>query len=118
MIARREELKRRLAAARERLEAQALPQAEKEQAEYERKLAARQARAGAGQAPKVPSGEPEAQQQSNLTDADSRLMRKNKRAEFEQAYKAQATVDAEGSQLIVGQGVSQNASDRGSWQRA
>ena len=76
MIARREELKRRLAAARERLEAQALPQAEKEQAEYERKLAARQARAGAGQAPKVPSGEPEAQQQSNLTDADSRLMRR------------------------------------------
>ena len=70
MIARREELKRRLAAARERLEAQALPQAEKEQAEYER------------------------------------------------AFKAQATVDAEGSQLIVGQGVSQNASDRGSWQPA
>ena len=76
-------------------------------------LAARQERGGTGRMPQAPSTEPDAQQQSNLTDPDSRLMRKNQRAEFEQAYNAQATVDAEGSQLIVGQGLSQNASDKG-----
>ena len=112
-IGRREELKRQLLAARGRLEAQTRARAEAEQAEYERKLAARRERGGAGRAPQPPSGEPEGKQQSNLTDADSRLTRKNKRAEFEQAYNAQATVDAEGSQLIVGQGVSQSASDKG-----
>ena len=112
-IARREELQRQLLAARERLEAQARAKAEAEQAEYERKLAARRERGGSGRVPQPPSAEPAEQQQSNLTDPDSRLMRKNQRAEFEQAYNAQATVDAEGSQLIVGQGVSQSASDKG-----
>jgi hypothetical protein len=38
-------------------------------------------------------------------------MRKNKRASFTQSYNAQAAVDADGSQLIVGQHVSQSASD-------
>ncbi len=36
--------------------------------------------------PKPPSEEPEAKHQSNLTDPDSRLVRKHKWAEFEQAY--------------------------------
>ena len=38
-------------------------------------------------------------------------MRKHKRAGFTQGYNAQAAVDADGSQLIVGQHVSQSASD-------
>ena len=46
-----------------------------------------------------------------LTDEDSRLMRKSKRSGYEQAYNAQAVVDAEGSQLILGARVSQCASD-------
>jgi hypothetical protein len=40
-------------------------------------------------------------------------MRKNKRAGFTQSYNAQAAVDADGSQLVVGQHVSQSASDYG-----
>ena len=38
-------------------------------------------------------------------------MRKNQRASFTQSYNAQAAVDADGSQLVVGQHVSQSASD-------
>jgi transposase len=45
---------------------------------------------------------PEGSQQINLTDADSALMRKSKRDSYEQAYNAQAVVDADGSQLILG----------------
>ncbi len=45
---------------------------------------------------------PEDSQQINLTDADSALMRKSKRDGYEQAYNAQAVVDADGSQLILG----------------
>ncbi len=111
-IQRREELQKRLKAAREKLEQRAGEKAQQEQAEYERKVAARQARNGAGRPPKPPSEEPAAKDQSNLTDADSRLMKKNQRADFEQSYNAQATVDAEGSQLVVGQGVSQNCNDK------
>lgn len=50
--------------------------------------------------------------QTNLTDPDSALMRKNKASAFEQAYNAQAVVDAEGSQLVLGVRVGENASDR------
>ncbi len=103
-IQRREELQKRLQAAQEK--------AKQEQAEYERKVAARQERNGAGRAPQPPSEEPAGKDQSNLTDADSRGMKKNQRADFEQSYNAQATVDAEGSQLVVGQGVSRNCNDK------
>lgn len=37
-----------------------------------------------------------------MTDSDSRLMEKNNRSEYSQSYNAQAVVDAEGSQLVVG----------------
>ena len=38
-------------------------------------------------------------------------MRKNKRAGFTESYNAQAAVDADGSQFIVGKHVSRSASD-------
>ena len=53
-----------------------------------------------------------ADEQSNLSDPDSRLMRKSKQHEYRQAYNAQAVVDAGGSQLIVGARVTNCASDR------
>ncbi len=62
--------------------------------------------------PKGPDETPRANEQSNLSDPDSRLMRKSKRHEYRQAYNAQAVVDAAGSQLILGARVSQCASDR------
>ncbi len=39
-------------------------------------------------------------------------MRRNKRSEYRQCYNAQAVVDAQGSQLVVGSRVSTCASDR------
>ena len=115
-IARREALRDKLDAARRRLEAQAQAQARAaaEREAYEAKVAAREKRRGRakGKHPKPPAGTPAAAAQSNLSDPDSRLMRKSKHHEYRQAYNAQAAVDAGGSQLIVGARISQCASDR------
>ncbi len=113
-IARREALRDQLDAARRRLEAQAKARAEAERADYEAKVAARETRKGRakGKHPKAPDETPRPDEQSNLSDPDSRLMRKSKKHEYRQAYNAQAVVDAGGSQLILGARVSQCASDR------
>lgn len=114
-LARRQRLGSQLDAACERLERQAKERAAAEQAEYERKVAARAMRRGRakGRHIKPPDDTPPPMAQSNLTDADSGLMRKNKRSEYQQAYNAQAVVDADGSQLVLGARVSRCASDRG-----
>lgn len=113
-IARRQALHDQLDAARRRLEAQAKARAEAERADYEAKLAARDKRKGRakGKHPKAPDETPRPDEQSNLSDPDSRLMRKSKKDSYRQAYNAQAVVDAGGSQLILGARVSQCASDR------
>ena len=113
-IARREALRDKLDAARRRLEAQARARAAAERAAYEAKVAARAGRKGRakGKRPKPPEGTPRGDEQSNLSDPDSRLMRKSRRHEYRQAYNAQAVVDAGGSQLILGARVSTCASDR------
>ena len=61
--------------------------------------------------PNLPSDKPKGKDQSNLTDADSRLMRKGQNGAYSQSYNAQASVEAEGSQLIVSAHVSQCAAD-------
>ena len=88
--------------------------ADSERAEYERKVAARARRTGSrkGRHIKPPTEAPEAKAQINLTDADSALMRKSRHHEYRQAYNAQAAVDADGSQLVLGSRVSVCASDR------
>jgi transposase len=108
-------LRGKLDAARQRLEAQAKARAEAERAAFEAKAAAREQRSGRakGKHPKPPDDTPGPDEQSNLSDPDSRLMRKSKQHEYRQAYNAQAVVDAEGSQLILAGRVSQCASDRG-----
>ena len=113
-IARREALRDKLDAARRRLEAQAQARAAAEREAWEAKVAAREKRRGRakGKHPQPPTGTPAADAQSNLSDPDSRLMRKSKHHEYRQANNAQAAVDAGGSQLIVGARVSQCASDR------
>jgi transposase len=112
-IARREALKAQLDAACARLEAEAKARAEAERADYERRKAAHETdgRNGGGRPPSPPRETPRPEQQSNLTDPDSRLMRKNKRSAYRQSYNAQAAVDADGSQLVLGARVSQCASD-------
>jgi len=113
-IARRKALRDQLDAARDRLETQARARAAAEWADYEAKIAARDKRKGRGKGkhPKPPSETPRPEEQSSLSDPDSRLMRKSKNHEYRQAYNAQAVVDAAGSQLILGARVSNCASDR------
>lgn len=110
-IARREVLKAKLDEACARLEADARAEAEAEQAGYEEKMAAWKARNGRGGKPKPPDDAPPPDRQGNLTDPDSKLMRKSKRHEFRQAYNAQAVVDADGSQLVLTTNVAQTPGD-------
>ena len=94
---------------------QALPkEIARREALCDRLDAARETRTGRakGKHPKPPDETPRADEQSNLSDPDSRLMRKSKQHEYRQAYNAQAVVDAGGSQLIVGARVTNGASDR------
>lgn len=113
-LGRRETLKGKLQEARKRIEARSKKKAQSEQTEYERKVKAREQRTGSAKGCEIkkPDPTPEAKTQDNLTDPDSRLMRHNKRSPFEQAYNAQAVVDADGSQLVLSTHVSQCASDR------
>ena len=61
-----------------------------------------------GKAIKKPAGIPKDSAQRNFTDPESRIMKNHEG--FVQAYSAQAAVDAE-SQVIVGQALTNNASD-------
>ena len=112
-ITRREVLKAKLDEACARLEAEAMARAEAEQNEYDEKRQKWEALEGQrrGSAPKPPSDVPPPERQSNLTDPDSKLMRKSERHEFRQAYNAQAVVDADGSQLVLTTNVAQTPSD-------
>jgi transposase len=112
-LQRREKLEAKLAEAQAKLEARARQEAEAQRPEYEAKVAARAQRPGSskGPRPKPPRVEPEPTAQINLTDEDSRLMRRSRNEAYEQCYNAQAAVCAEGSQLIVGVAVSQCAAD-------
>lgn len=110
-IARREALKAKLDEACARLEAEAAARAAEEQAGYKEKVEAWEARNRRGGKPKPPDDAPPADRQSNLTDPDSKLMRKSKRHEIRQAYNAQAVVDADGSQLVLTTNVAQTPGD-------
>ncbi len=119
-IARREKLAAKMDRAIEELKERAKRRDEKARAEFEKKLAERErkeketGKKPAGVAPKPPKTGPEnSDEQVNLTDPDARIMRKNKRSGFTQSYNAQAAVDADGSQLIVGNHLSQSPSDSG-----
>ena len=98
-------------AAKAALEAEAKAAAEatvKEEAAAEEK---RQAEGRKKPGPKAapPSGEPDPKAQKNFTDPESRIMKS--KGGFVQAFNAQAAVDAE-AQVIVAQGVTQDANDR------
>uniref|UniRef100_UPI0025F5F92C transposase n=1 Tax=uncultured Thiocystis sp. TaxID=1202134 RepID=UPI0025F5F92C len=112
------ELKRReqrlavIAAAKAEIEARAHARFAAEQAEYERKLAEREARRErTGRKPaKAPEPGPRAKDQVSLTDAESRIM-PTAGGGFEQAYNAQAGVDTE-THLIVAQHVTDHTNDK------
>jgi len=114
-LKRREQRLERIAAAKAEIEERARQRFEKEQAEYEQKLAQRKAneeRTGkkpGGRPPQPPSPGPQARDQVNLTDEDSRIM--PTRGGFEQTYNAQAGLD-EATHLIVERHITQQSNDK------
>jgi len=111
-IVRRRERKAALAKARAEIEARYAA----ERAEHEKKLAQRQARKEAGErvggkAPVPPSPAPQAREQYNFTDPESRIMKAGSGEHVEQAYNAQAAVEV-ASRLIVGQRVTPSPNDK------
>ena len=117
-IARRERLLEKMKQAQADLERRARAKHEAALEEYDRKKAnyaeRQKGEHRGGHEPKEPKYTgPEAKDQSNLTDDDSRLMKKHRRAEYKQSYNAQIAVDADGSQLILSRHVTNCASDAG-----
>lgn len=117
-----EELERRatrlaaIAEAKAKIEARAEERLEREQAEYQAKLAARAeqekltGKKPGGRPPAPPTGGVRENDQINLTDEDSRIM-KVAGGGFEQCYNAQAVV-ATGSLLVVANAISQAGNDK------
>jgi hypothetical protein len=115
-LARREQRLAEIARARTIIEARAKERHAREQAEYDAKMAAREAKAAAtgkkpgGKPPAPPVAEPGPADQVNLTDEESRIM-PVPGGGFEQCYNAQAAVAA-GSLLVVATDVVQASNDK------
>ena len=115
-IKRREDRLAAIAAAKAKIEARAKERFEREQSEYEAKMAGRAAKEAAtgkkptGKPPKPPESGPHAGDQINLTDEESRIM-KVAGGGFDQCYNAQAVVDTE-SMLILAPHVTQACNDK------
>src|SRR3954451_1607799 len=115
-LARREERLAKLAEARAKIEARARERFEREQAEHQGRLAARDTKAAAtgrkprGKPPQPPVEGPLPTDQVNLTDEESRIM-PVPGGGFEQCYNAQAVVAA-GSLLVVAADVVQAPNDK------
>jgi len=113
-IQRREDRRAAIAAAQQTIEAQA--RYEREQAEYEAKLANRRDREQAtgkkarGKTPTPPTPGPTPKDPVNLTDEASRIM-PGAGGGFEQCYNAQAVVEVE-SLLILVPNVTQDVNDK------
>ena len=115
-IARREDRLAAIAEAKAVIEARARERDAHEQAVYQAKLAQRAAKQKAtgkkpgGKPPTPPTAGPRADDQINLTDADSRIM-KVSAGGFEQCYNGQAVVDSE-SLLILAPHLTQAGNDK------
>ena len=119
-IARLETLKAKMDKACAELERRAEKRREEAQKAYEAKVGVRRKKADEGKPvtgadPKPPKSAQEEADESketmNLTDPDSRVMRKNARSSYTQSLNCQISVDADESGLIVGQHTTQSASD-------
>ena len=115
-IARREDQLVAIAKAKAKIEARAKERYAREKAEFDAKLKARADKAAKtgrkppGNPPAPPSEAPRAEDQVNLTDDESRIM-KVAGGGFEQCYNAQAMVDTE-TMLVMVPAVTQAANDR------
>mgnify|MGYP001564513677 FL=1 len=115
-IARREDQIKAITEAKTQIEARAKERYAREKAEFDLKMAARQAkeaetgRKPGGKKPTPPTDTPRAEDQVNLTDNESRIM-KVAGGGFEQCYNAQAAVDTE-SMLVAAHFVTQAPNDK------
>ena len=115
-IARRQERRQKLEAARVIIEERARQRAAEQQPAYEEKVAGRSERRARGEKvrgrdPEPPDPTPGPQDQYNFTDPESRIMKAGTGDHFEQADNAQLAVETE-SLLIVGQRVSAAPNDK------
>jgi transposase len=111
-LAKRQALQAKLQQAHQKIEQRHKEDFGAELAEYQKKKANWEKNKRRGNEPKPPvSSGPDPNGQSNLSDPDSRIMRKSKNEAFAQAYNAQLAVDADGSQLILATGISQSSAD-------
>ena len=110
-IARRQDRLVAIAKAKEEIKRRADERYLREKQEYDDKMQKRQESGKKrGKEPAPPQPGPQAKDQVNLTDPESRIM-PNASKGFEQAYNAQAAVDVD-SMLIVASHISQNPNDR------
>ena len=115
-LERREARLAAIAEAKAKIEARAEERLQREQAEHQAKLAARAeqekltGKKPGGRPPEPPTGGVSEQDQINLTDEDSRIM-KVAGGGFDQCYNAQAVV-ASGSMLVVANAVTQAGNDK------
>jgi len=99
------------------LEARAEERYQAEKAEYDAKMREREEKAKrtghkpGGRSPKPPTPGPQAKDQYNFTDPDSRIMKNSNNKGFDQHYNVQAAVDQD-SMLIVGNTLSNHPTDR------
>lgn len=115
-ITRRQERRAALARARAEIEARAQARYAAQLAEHEAKLAERAANKErgekvGGQPPRPPTPEPDAQEQYNFADPESRIMKAGHGTHFEQSHHAPAAVEVD-SRWIVGERVSQAPNDK------
>jgi transposase/IS5 family transposase len=114
-IKRREDRLAAIAQAKVTIEARARERFEREQAEYAAKMAEREQKAAksgkkpGGKPPAPPTAGPRADDQVNLSDEESRIMKVA--GGFEQCYNAQAVTDTD-SMLILAAQVTQAANDK------
>jgi hypothetical protein len=113
-VARREERLKALAEAKAKIAARVKERDEQARKDYEEKMARRDAlratgKKPRGKEPKAPETGPQAKDQINLTDEESRIM--PNADGFIQGYNAQAAVDAD-SMLIVATTLTQHTNDK------
>lgn len=115
-LKRREDRLKKIADAKAEIEDRAKARYDEEKKDYDKKIKNRKekeektGKKSKRKKPKSPEAEPNAKDQVNLTDEESRIMPKSGGG-FEQAYNAQAAVDIK-TMLIIENHITQNSNDK------